>query len=139
MATESKNIVIAHWVTRLIAAGILAMGAIPKFTGGAGELAEKLPGGNSATLAIGIAEVTAIILMLVPKTTLLGSSLASVIMLGAVLSHFGPVGMEGDFMTMFFMAIVAFLAASGATGIAWRRGMRFSGGSAASSPPPVGS
>lgn len=120
--SNEKPIMIAHWVTRIIAAGILAMGAIPKFTGGAAELAEKLPGGNAATIGIGLAEIIAIVVMLVPKTSMYGSALAAIIMLGAIGSHIvGPVGMEGDFAAMFGMAIVAFLAAAAATVIAIKR------------------
>jgi len=63
------------------------------------------------------------VLMFVPKTTLIGSGLAAVIMLGAIGSHLvGPVGMEGDMASMFGMAIVAFLASVAASGLAWKRG-----------------
>lgn len=118
----SRPVVIAHWATRVVAAGILAMGAVPKFTGGAAALAEKLPGGNASVLAIGVAEVVAVILMFMPRTTLAGSALAAFIMLGAIASHIvGPVGMEGDFASMFIMAIIAFVAASAATALAWLR------------------
>lgn len=121
-----KPIVVGHWVSRVIAAGILLMGASPKFTGGAAALAEKLPGGDLSVTAIGVAELVAVGLMFVPKTTLLGSGLATVIMLGAIGSHVaGPVGMEGDFSTMFGMALVAFFAAATASGFAWKRGANF--------------
>jgi hypothetical protein len=120
-----KPIVIGHWIARLIAGGILVMGALPKFTGGAAALADKLPGGNSAAIAIGVAEVIAVVLMFIPKTTMLGSGLAAVIMLGAIGSHLvGPVGMQGEFASMFAMAVVAFLASASATAIAWRRDHR---------------
>ena len=120
--TDSKPIVVAHWITRLIAVGILAMGAVPKFTGGAGMLAEKLPGGTAATLAIGVVEVVAVVLMLVPKTALVGSGLAAVVMLGAIGSHVVvPVGMEGELGSMLPLAIVAFVGAAAATAIGWRR------------------
>lgn len=122
---SAKAMMIAHWATRVVAGGILVMGAMPKFTGGAAALAEKLPGGNTAALAIGAAEIVAVVLMFVPKTTLIGSALAAVIMLGAIASHVvGPVGMEGDFASMFGMAIVAFLAAAGASVIALKRGKK---------------
>lgn len=98
------------------------MGAMPKFTGGAAALAEKLPGGNAATIAIGAAEIIAVVLMFVPRTTLIGSGFAAVIMLGAIGSHIvGPVGMEGEMATMFGMAVVALLAATGASWLAWKR------------------
>lgn len=104
---------IIHWALRIIAAGILTMGAVPKFTGGAAALADKLPGGMTAVYLIGIAEVIAVVLLLVPKVSLFGAGLATVLMLGAVGSHvFGPVGMEGDLGAMLPMAIIALLASS---------------------------
>lgn len=120
--TSAKTVGIVHWAARLIAAGILVMGVIPKFTGNAGALAAKLPGGTTSVMLIGLAELTAIVLILVPKTTIIGAGLASVIMLGAVVSHVaGPVGMEGDFQGMFFMALVALAMSVLAFFIAWRR------------------
>ncbi|MFU8830089.1 MAG: hypothetical protein ACNA8P_11750, partial [Phycisphaerales bacterium] len=120
---------------RLIVVGIFAMGAIPKFTGGAGELAEKLPGGTAATIAIGLAEVAAIVLILIPKTTLLGSALAAVIMLGAVFSHIvGPVGMEGDLGAMLPMAVIALLAAIASGVLGMKRGYALMPGGSSSQP-----
>lgn len=93
------------------------MAAVPKFTGGAAELASKLPGGTLAAVGIGLAEVAAIVLILMPKTTLIGSALAGVLMLGAVFSHVvGPVGMEGELGDMLPMAVIA-LVASIASGV----------------------
>jgi len=120
---SQKSLLIVHWICRVIVAGILLMGAAPKFTGGAGALAEKLPGGMTAVLAIGAAELAAVVLMFIPRTSLIGSGLATLLMLGAVFSHLaGPVGMEGDFASMFVMAVIALLAAVGATAIGWKRG-----------------
>ncbi len=116
-----KTLTIVHWAARLIAAGILVMGVIPKFTGNAGALADKLPGGSTSVLFIGLAESAAIVLLLVPGTALIGAALACVIMLGAVVSHIaGPVGMEGDFQAMFFMALVALVMSGLAFVISWR-------------------
>jgi len=120
--SDHARLSIAHWVTRVIAAGILVMGALPKLTGGAAELADRLPGGGSVVTAIAIVEILAIVLMFVPRTTRVGSGLATVVMIGAVASHVaGPVGMEGDFATMFVLALVAALSAGAATVIAGRR------------------
>ena len=129
--SDSKPIVIGHWAARILTAGILVMGALPKFTGGAQALAEKLPGGGTTAMAIGVAEIVAVVLIFIPKTTLVGSALAAVIMLGALGSHLvGPVGMEGDMGTLFAMAAVAFLAATAATVLAWRRGAGLAPGEA---------
>lgn len=109
---QGKGLVIGVWISRVIVLAIFAMGAIMKLSGQAGELAEKLPGGSASAYAIGAAELAAIVLILVPKTRLIGSALASMIMLGAVGSHlFGPVGMEGDVGAMLPLAGVALLAA----------------------------
>lgn len=112
---------IASWITRLIVVAIFSMGAIPKFIGGAVELAERLPGGNMTVYAIGSVELLAIMLLLIPKTALVGSALATVVMLGAIGSHLvGPVGMEGDFASMFIMALIAFAAAVASLVIQWK-------------------
>lgn len=120
--TESKPIVIGHWAARVITAGIFLMGAIPKLTGGAAELAEKLPGGNPMAMGIGVAELLAIVLIFIPRTSIAGSAFAAVLMLGAIGSHVaGPVGMEGDMATMFVLATVAFLASVTATVLGLKR------------------
>jgi len=114
----SKQSKIIGWALRIIVAGIFAMGVIPKLTGGAALLAEKLPGGDTAVLAIALAEALAIVLILVPKTVLVGSVLAALIMLGAIASHVvGPVGFEGDFAAMFVMALIALAASVGTIAI----------------------
>ena len=98
------------------------MGALPKFTGGAAELAEKLPGGNAMAMGIGAAEVFAIVLIFTPRTSIAGSAFAAVLMLGAIGSHVaGPVGMEGDMATMFVLAIVALVASATATMLGLKR------------------
>jgi uncharacterized membrane protein YphA (DoxX/SURF4 family) len=120
--STNKPLVFVHWGTRIVAGGILLMGAIPKFTGAAAELAEKLPGGTITTTAIGIAELIAVVLMFVPKTSLIGSALAAMIMLGAVASHvIGPVGFEGDFAMMFGLALIALLSSLAATAVGYKR------------------
>jgi len=126
---------IASWITRLVVVAIFAMGAIPKFTGGAAELADLLPGGPIAIYAIGAIEALAIVLILVPRTSLIGSALAALVMLGAIGSHVvGPVGMEGDFATMFIMALIALAAAVASLVIQWNH----RGAAAGSTPMPTG-
>lgn len=123
--SKAKALMIGHWAARLVVAGIFVMGIIPKFTGNAAELVERLPGGQATAIAIGVFELVAVVLLFVPKTTIIGSVLALVIMLGAVASHLvGPVGMEGDVGSMIYLATGAFVAAAIATGLAWARGAR---------------
>lgn len=112
-----KGLTIATWVAQVVVAGVFAMGALPKFTGNAGALADKLPMGATSVYAIGAIEALAIVLILIPKTAVYGAILASLVMLGAILSHFTIVGFEGDFGPMFGMALVAFVAAAAVIGL----------------------
>ena len=108
---SSRGVLIASWIARLVVAGVFVMGVIPKFTGQAGALADKLPMGWNSVYAIGAVETIAVILILIPKTAVYGAILAGLVMLGAIASHFTVVGFEEPFATMFGMAIVAFAAA----------------------------
>lgn len=112
---------VARWALRVVAVAILVMGALPKFTGGADVLADRLPGGGMSVLVIGVVEVVAITLLLTPRLALVGSALTVLVMGGAVVSHLvGPVGMEGDFASMFVMALIALAAGAAATVLEWR-------------------
>ncbi len=122
--SPGKGLLIGSWVARLVAAGIFAMGAIPKFTGNAGMLVDALAdyGGKTAVLGIGVGEAIAIVLLLIPRTALFGGALGVLLMLGAVGSHVvGPVGMEGDAGAMFPLAVVALLASGATVGFELKR------------------
>ncbi len=80
---NSRDADIAHWAARLVTVGILAMGSLPKFTGGSAALADKLPGGATSVLLIGVVEVIAIVLILVPRTTMIGSAIVALSALAA--------------------------------------------------------
>lgn len=114
---NQKQRTIVVWVLQLLVAGIFAIGSLPKFTGGATALAEKLPMGNLTVIAIGLAEVAAIVLIVIPRTALIGGGLATLVMLGAVGSH--VVGLEGEFATMFVLALVALAGAVGVVALRW--------------------
>ncbi|PHQ80818.1 MAG: hypothetical protein COB69_05335 [Phycisphaera sp.] len=121
-SSETKAITITRWAAKIVTAGIFTVGGfIPKVTGNAGPLVETVPGGQNAVYAIAVVEIVTIVLILNPKTAFFGGVLAVVTMLGAIASHFGPVGMEGDMMTAFGMAIVALAAATTATVLEWKR------------------
>jgi len=118
-------ITVTRWATRLVAAAILTIGLVPKFTGQAGALADVLPGGAPMVIGIGVIELIAVVLVLIPRTAVIGGGLATLIMAGAIVSHFGPVGFDGDFGAMFAMAVIALLAAATAAWLEWdARGRR---------------
>lgn len=118
----SRTLSIASWSARIVTAGILTMGAIPKFTGGAAALAAALPGGSATVLGIGAAETVAVVLLLIPRLARFGAALAAVLMLGAVASHlFGPVGMDGELGGMFPLAVLALLSAGTSLAVELKR------------------
>ncbi|MEL7473867.1 MAG: hypothetical protein AAGK04_11170 [Planctomycetota bacterium] len=122
---EAQAAKIVRWFTKIAIIGIFTVvGWLPKFTGNAGPLVEKLDGfgGQTAVYGIAAAEAIAIVLLLIPKTAFFGAVLAIVLMIGAIGSHVaGPVGIEGDFLGVFVAAIIAFVAAGVNAFLEWKR------------------
>ena len=57
-ANETKATTITRWAAKLVTVGIFtAVGWLPKVTGNAGLLAEKVPGGQNAVYAIAAVEI----------------------------------------------------------------------------------
>lgn len=114
---ETKAITITRWAAKFVVVLILTItGFVPKFTGMAGPLAEKLPGGWPVVIAIGVTELITVIAILIPRTAFFGSLLAVFTMLGAIASHIvGPVGIEGDFLGVFIAALITLAASVTAT------------------------
>ncbi|MFI4870861.1 MAG: hypothetical protein ACIARQ_03545 [Phycisphaerales bacterium JB061] len=110
---QSTTLTAARWAAKLVAVFFLTVtGFVPKFTGMAGPLADKLPGGWPVVIAIGVMELVTVVAILVPRTAFFGSVLAVFTMLGAIASHIvGPVGIEGDFLGVFIAAIITLAAA----------------------------
>ncbi len=119
-ASESKPLRITSWVLQLVlAAAFLGMGALPKLTGDpmAVELFE-LVGAPWARIVVGVIELVAAILLVIPRTAAYGGIAAILAMFGAIASHLGPLGIMPELtdpgtgekgpVPMFFMAI-AFL------------------------------
>ena len=112
MNHETRTLTITRWAAKLVVVFFFTVtGFVPKFTGMAGPLAEKLPGGWPVVIAIGVIELITVIVLLVPRTAFFGSVLAVFTMLGAIASHaVGPVGIEGDFLGVFIAAIITLIA-----------------------------
>lgn len=101
---------ITSWVLQVLLAGLFLMAALPKLTGDpmAMAMVAKLGLGNWAAYAIGLSELAAALLLLVPRTIALGALLGLGILLGAILSHLTVLGIslgEEDGGTMFLMGI----------------------------------
>jgi putative oxidoreductase len=104
---------------RLAAAVILAQTLFFKFTGApeAVYIFETLGVEPFGRIGLGIVELIAAVTLLLPATRAAASALTVGLMLGAIGSHLGPLGIEvqGDGGALFAMAIVTLLA--GLTGL----------------------
>ncbi len=115
--TIGKGANIAAWVMQIIAAVILAQTLFFKFT------AAPEPVHIFTTLGVepwgrlfaAVSELIASILLLVPRTRVLGALMSIGVMLGAIGAHLGPLGIEvlGDKGLLFAMAIVVLLCSVG--------------------------
>jgi uncharacterized membrane protein YphA (DoxX/SURF4 family) len=110
MSTKKDKRAITSWVLQALLAGLFLMAAVPKLTGDpmAAAMVAKLGLGSWAAYAIGLSELAAAVLLLVPRTIAFGALLGLGVLLGAILSHLTVLGIslgEEDGGTMFMMAI----------------------------------
>jgi len=103
------------WIAQIVAAGILGMTLPFKLTGAAESVAlfTTLGAEPYGRIGLGLMELAAVILLLVPRTAVFGGLLTSGILTGAVLSHLTILGVvyRGD-ASLFTMAVVGLLAGS---------------------------
>jgi len=107
----------AVWIAQLAVAGILGMAAFTKFfmytPDGSMALAEAMGVGKGIILLIGLVELTAAALILIPRRHLLGGLLAAATMAGALFTHATKIGWSGNAAAeMWPLALIAFAAAS---------------------------
>lgn len=107
------KISIVQWLFRLTAAIILLQTLHFKFTGTEESVYVFSTLGMEpyGRIGSGIAELVAAILILIPRTTLLGALIGAGVMLGAILSHLFVLGIEmkNDGGELFILAIITFL------------------------------
>jgi uncharacterized membrane protein YphA (DoxX/SURF4 family) len=101
------------WVFRLTAAIILLQTLYFKFTGAEESvyIFSTLGMEPYGRIGSGIVELIAAILILIPRTTLLGALLGAGVMLGAIFSHLFVLGIDvkNDGGELFTLAIITFL------------------------------
>jgi uncharacterized membrane protein YphA (DoxX/SURF4 family) len=101
------------WVFRLTAAIILLQTLYFKFTGAEESvyIFSTLGMEPYGRIGSGIVELIAAILILIPRTTLLGALLGAGVMLGAIFSHHFVLGIDvqNDGGELFVLAIITFL------------------------------
>lgn len=101
------------WVFRLTAAIILLQTLYFKFTGAEESvyIFSTLGMEPYGRIGSGIVELIAAILILIPRTTLLGALMGAGVMLGAIFSHLFVLGInvQNDGGELFVLAIITFL------------------------------
>jgi len=112
----SKSLSILSWILRITAAIILAQTLFFKFTAAPESvyIFDKVGLGAPGRIGSGIAELIAVILLLIPGTVWLGAGLALAVMGGAIMSHLTVLGIVvmNDHGLLFGLALtVAFCSA----------------------------
>lgn len=110
-----KNSIFA-WTLRIIAAVILFQTLFFKFTGAEESvyIFSKLGIEPYGRIGSGIAELIAAILILIPRTTLLGALLSCGVMIGAIFSHIFVIGtiVKNDGGLLFSLALITFICST---------------------------
>jgi uncharacterized membrane protein YphA (DoxX/SURF4 family) len=101
------------WILRIAAAAILLQTLYFKFTAAPESvyIFSTLGIEPYGRIGFGIAELIASILLLIPRTTLLGAILGIGVMAGAILSHllFLGIVVQNDGGTLFILALITFI------------------------------
>lgn len=128
MKSLSSRSRMLSWILQIVAAGIFVMAMIPKFTGPdeTRALFEVLGAEPAGRYMVGLMELAAVLLLLIPRTVVFGAIVGFVTIVGAIGSHLTKLGVSIDPETlgqpaleavagpsMFVMAVVVFVATAG--------------------------
>ena len=104
---------IASWIIALIVAFILLQTLFFKFTGAPESIYifEKTGLGDAGRFGSGIVELMASVLLLIPRTRVIGAIVALGTISGALFFHLTSLGIDimGDGGTLFYMALTVFV------------------------------
>ena len=104
---------IASWIITLVLAFILLQTLFFKFTGSPESLYifEKTGLGDAGRYGSGVVELIASVLLLIPRTRVIGAILALGTISGALFFHLTSLGIDimGDGGTLFYMALTVFV------------------------------
>jgi putative oxidoreductase len=110
MKTDTKFFQILDWILRLTAAAILAQTLWFKFSAAPEPvyIFAKVGLGALGRIGTGVAELIAVILLLVTSTVWLGATISLGIMAGAITCHLTVLGIDvlGDHGELFILALI---------------------------------
>lgn len=107
----NKQTKIISWILQIVIVAIILPPAIGKLTSNPDAMAlftklDMEPGGR---YLIGILELVAVLLLLIPASVVYGAGLSAGLMAGAVMGHVSKLGFEGQMGMMAGMAAAAIL------------------------------
>ena len=113
---KGKGMTLALWAAQLVVAGVLGMMAFTKFFAytpdGSMALAEAMGVGRGVITLIGLVELSAAVLILVPRRYTFGALIAAATMGGALFTHATKIGWSGNpAAEMWPLALVVLAAA----------------------------
>lgn len=115
--TERRWPVGVSWLLQLVAAVILAQTLYFKFSAAEESVYIFTTLGMEpwGRIGSGVAELIAVVLLLVPRTVPLGALLSLGVISGALMAHFTRLGIEvkGDGGELFYLAVAVFLSSVG--------------------------
>jgi len=116
VAGRGKTLTVGLWIAQILVAGILGMAAFGKFfmytPDGSMALAQALGVGRGVVTLIGLVELAAAALILIPRRYIYGALLAAAAMLGALFSHATRIGWSGNAAAEMWPMALAVLAAA---------------------------
>ncbi|MEM8963318.1 MAG: DoxX family protein [Acidobacteriota bacterium] len=109
------NKTVVSWVLQLVVAVILGQTLFFKFTAApeSVELFTILGLEPHGRILIGVAELVAVVLLVVPRTVPVGAALSAGLMVGALGAHVTKLGFEGDMGSLAALGAVALAASLG--------------------------
>jgi hypothetical protein len=112
----TKAQTITSWILQLIAAAILFQTLFFKFTGAEESryIFSKLGLEPWGRIGSGIAELVAVVLLLIPKTSSIGALLSLGVIGGAIVSHLTRLGIvvQNDGGLLFALAVIVFICSA---------------------------
>ena len=112
----TKAQTITSWILQLIAAAILFQTLFFKFTGAEESryIFSKLGLEPWGRIGSGVAELAAVVLLLIPKTSSIGALLSLGVISGAIVSHLTKLGIvvKNDGGLLFVLAVIVFICSA---------------------------